>query len=185
MGRGSIAKTFSAYRLGGEPVPEDVKVLLAHAEEVAERTGIELNWKKGWAPWLDTSYLSEADRANPDIAANVRAIAEVCGLIAFIAAHEDGEYFGYWRGPGNRAVADSPLVRLDNEGQFSFCGGSSFAEALLAQAGDEEQFDELRNWLAAAGVAVRVSSLKDIRYPKEKSSPDKLHKELYRRYLSG
>lgn len=175
-------EAFSIHRLGGEPVPEDVAVLLAHADEYAERTGIALNWKKGWSPWLDTSYLSAAERANPDIAANIRTIAEVCGLIAFIAAHEDDEYFGYWRGASKRAIADAPLVRLDNEGQFSFCGGSSFTEAVLSQAVDDEQFAEWRDWLVSVGVPVRAASLKAIRYPKEKESPDKLHKQLYRRY---
>jgi hypothetical protein len=182
MGRSRNVEAFSKYRLGGEPVPTDVAILLGHADELLERTDIELNWKKGWAPWLDTGYLSEEDRANPDIAANVRAINEVCGLIAFIAAHEDGEYFGYWRGLGKRAVADSPLVRLDNEGQFSFCGGSSFAEAVLSQAVDDEEFDEWRGWLVSLGVAIRPASLAALKYPREKASPDKLHKELYYRY---
>jgi hypothetical protein len=159
-----------------------VKILLAHADELAERTGIELNWQNGWAPWLDTSYLSEADRANPDIAANVRAIAEVCGLIAFIAAHEDGEYFGYWRGPSQRKVADSPLVHLDNEGPFSFCGGSSFTEALPSQAVDDEQFDEWRGWMESLGITVRPTSMADLNDPKESPSPDTMHKALYRRY---
>lgn len=178
-------EAFSTHRLGGEPIPADVATLLGHASELAERTGFKLNWKKGWAPWLDTNYLSAADRANPDIAANVRAIAEVCGLIAFVAAREDGDYLGYWRGAGGRAVADSPLVRLDNEGQFSYCGGSTFAEALLSQAVDREQFAEWRDWLESVGVAVRVASPAAIKYPRDKASPDKLHKELYRRYLGG
>jgi hypothetical protein len=184
MGRSRNVDAFSRYRLGGEPIPPDVVILLAQADELFELTGIELNWKKGWAPWLDTSYLSEEESANPDIAANVRAINEVCGLIAFVAAHEDDEYFGYWRGPGKRAVADSPLVRLDNEGQFNFCGGSTFAEAVLSQAVDDEQFAEWRSWLLSLGIAVRPSSLGAVKYPREKASPDKLHGELYRRYLS-
>ena len=69
MGRNRNVDAFSRYRLGGEPTPADVAILLAHPDELFEHTGIELNWKKGWAPWLDTSYLSEAERANPDIAA--------------------------------------------------------------------------------------------------------------------
>jgi hypothetical protein len=176
-------EAFSANRLGGEPVPEDVKILLAHADELAERMGVELNWKKRWAPWLDTSYLTESERANPDIAANVRAIAEVCGLIAFVAADEDDQYFGYWRGPNKRLIVDAPLVRLDNEGQFGFCGGSTFAEALLSQAVDDEQFDEWRSWFESLDIAVRPRSLAGLKYPKEKTSPSKLHQELYRRYL--
>ncbi len=183
MSRSPNVDTFSRYRLGGEAVHADVAILLAHADDLFEYTGIALNCKKEWAPWLDTSYLSEADRANPDIAANVRAIQEVCGLITFVAAHEDDEYFGYWRGPGKRAVADSPLVKLDNEGQFSFCGGSTFAEAVLSEAVDDEQFDQWRSWMVSLGIAVTASSPGALKYPKEKPSPDQLHSELYRRYL--
>ena len=181
MSESRIVSEFSTNRLDGEPVPEDVKVLLAHREEFAERTGIELNETSGWAPWLDTSYLSEADRADPGIAANVRAIAEVCGLIAFIAAWEDGEYFGYWRGPDKRPVAASPLVRLDNEGQFSFCAGPAFAEAVLGQ--EYSEFAEMRDWLRSLGIAIRADTVEDLEYPNESPSPDILHKELYYRYL--
>lgn len=173
---------FSTHRLGGEPVPEDVAILLEHADELAEQTGIELNWQKDWAPWSDTSYLSAADRANPDIMANVRATAEVCALITFVAADEDGEYFGYWRGPGRRKVAESPVVRLDNEGQFDLCGGSNFAAAVLSQTYGEEQFAELRDWFQSLGIEVRAETQDEIVYPEGEPSPDGLHKELYYRY---
>jgi hypothetical protein len=78
MAKDRIVSQFSSNRLGGESVPDDVKKLLEHHDQFVKRTGIELNWKKGWAPWADTSYLSPDDLANPDIAANVKAIAEVC-----------------------------------------------------------------------------------------------------------
>lgn len=181
MARGHDPKEFSANRLNGEPVPEDVKALLAHADELAERTGIALHSAKGWAPWGDVSYLNEADRANPGIMANVRAIAEVCEMIAFIAAHEDDEYFGYWRGPERRPVAASPLVRLDNEGQFSFCAGPSFAEAVLGEV-SEEQFAELRDWMRSIGVEVKADSQHDLTHPEGVPSPGELHRELYDRY---
>jgi hypothetical protein len=184
MSESRIVSDFSTHRLDGEPVPDDVKILLAHRDEFAERTGIELNETSGWAPWLDTSYLSDADRANPDIAANVRAIAEVIGLIAFIAAYEDGQYFGYWRGPDRRAVAASPLVYLDNEGQFSFCGGSNFAEAVLGEVcGEEEEFAEMRDWMRSLGVTIRADTIEDLKYPDESVSPEELLRDLYYRYL--
>jgi hypothetical protein len=173
---------FSAHRLGGEPVPDDVRILLEHAEELAERTGIELNGEEGWAPWSDTSYLTKADRANPDIMANVRSIAEVCEFIAFVAADEDDEYLGYWRGPDRRQVAESPCVILDNEGQFSFCGGSTFAEAVLGRTYGDEQFAALRDWLRSLGIPVRAETPDDLAYPECQPSPDELHKELYYRY---
>jgi hypothetical protein len=182
MKRRNDPEAFSAHRLDGEPVPEDVRILLAHADELAERTGIELNSNKDWAPWSDTSYLSAADRANPDIMANVRAIAEVCGLIAFVAASEDDEYIGYWRGPGGRRVTDSPPVLLDNEGQFSFCSGSTLAEALLGQTYGAENFGEFQDWLRSIGIAIRAETPEDLAYPDGEASPDELHTELYYRY---
>jgi hypothetical protein len=177
MARGDGLAAFSRNRLGGEPVPDDVKALLAHADEFAKRTGIELNGEEGWAPWLDTSYLSAADRTNPDITANVRAMAEVCGLIAFIAATEEGEYFGYWRGTGKRAVAASPLVRLDNEGQFNLCGCTTFAEAVLGETYGDEKIEALREWFRSLGIA-----LKGEEPAEEEQGPDELHSELYYRY---
>lgn len=179
-----IVSQFSQNRLNGEPVPDDVKALLANRDEFLERTGVELNWKKGWAPWLDTSYLSAAERANPDIAANVQAIEEVCGLIAFIGADEESNYFGYWRGPKKRPVARCPLVRLDNEGQFGLLAGSTFAEAVLVdQTYDAEQFTELRDWLRSLGITIRWETPDDATYPKEKDGPDDLHKKRYYRLL--
>jgi hypothetical protein len=176
-------EAFSAHRLGGEPVPEDVQKFLAHADELVGQTEVALNWEDDdWAPWLDTSYLSAADRANPDIMANVRAIAEVCELIAFVAADQEDEYYGYWRGPGKRAVADSPIVKLDNEGQFSLCAGSTFAEGLLGETYGKERFSELRDWLQSIGIAVPAESPNDLEYPKDEFSPEKLHNELYYRY---
>jgi hypothetical protein len=179
-----IVSQFSQNRLNGEPVPDDVKTLLANRDEFLEQTEIELNGKKGWAPWLDTSYLSAEERANPDIAANVQAIAEVCGLIAFIGADEEGNYFGYWRGPKNRPIAKSPLVRLDNEGQFELLAGCTFAEAILvSQTYDAEQFTELRDWFRSLGISIEWESQEAATYPKEKDRPDDLHKDLYYRLL--
>lgn len=173
---------FSARRLNGEPVPDDVRVLLGHADELFSRSGIALNWDEGWAPWLDTSYLTEADRGNPDIMANVRAIADVCDLIAFIAAHEDDEYYGYWRGPTMRPVADAPLVLLDNEGQFRPCG-STFAEAVLSQTYDEDQFSEMRDWLRSLGIDGLPETAADLACPRAEPSPGELHRRLYDQYL--
>lgn len=141
-----------------------------------------MDWRKGWAPWLDTSYLGEADRADPDIAANVRAVAAVCQLIAFVAATEDSEYIGYWRGPLGRRVAESFLVVLDNEGQFRISPGHNLAEAILAHSSG---FDEVRDWLRSLGIAVRWETDDEMTWPEEEHDPVKLHEELYHRYLAG
>jgi hypothetical protein len=185
MALDGILAQFSQNRLDSEPVPDDVQLLLANRKKFSERTGVELNWKKKWAPWLDTSYLRPDELANPDIAANLRAIEEVCGLIAFIAANEDDSiYFGYWRGPRKRSIAKSPVVCLDSEGQFRLLAGSRFAEAILvATTFDPEQFAEMRDWLRSLGIKIRWETLEKAKWPKDKDKPDELHRKLYYRYL--
>lgn len=172
---------FSTNRLNGEMVPADVKVLLVHSDELNERTGINLNWEDTWAPWLDTSYLSETDRADPDIAANVRAIKDVCEHIAFIAIEEDGQYFGYWRGVNNLPIAECPIVLLDNEGQFRLCSGATFAEALLEHRTFKRR-GELRDWMRSIGVSLPNGEVNGLLSPNVAHSPDKLHQDLYVRY---
>jgi hypothetical protein len=176
---------FAANRLNDEPVPEDLRILLENGEELFELTGIRLNARKDWAPWLDTSHLSTKERADPDVAANLRATAEVCELVAFVAAEEDGQYIGYWRGPEGRPVSESPLVVLDNEGQFGVCAGSNFAEALLSRVYGEERFQEFREFLHSLGLPAHFASQEDIPYPDVDFPPDALHRELCRRYRAG
>jgi hypothetical protein len=177
-----VLSQMSRNRLGGEPVPDDLKILLLHRDELAERTGLWLEWAEDWAPWLDSSDLGESEPRDPDVAANARAIEEVCRLIAFVAADEEDEYLGYWRGPTRRRVADSPLVFFDNQGQFHLCVASTFAEAVLEREYGGERFAELRSWLVSLGIAIGWESPAQITFPHEKLTPKELHKQLFDRY---
>lgn len=179
------ASKFCAVRLKGQPAPHDLAILLNHADKLHKRTGVLLSDSEDWAPWADTSYLSEAERKQPDIAANIRAIDGVCAKIVFIAALEDSEYMGYWIGPNNRTVADSPLVVLDNEGQFHLCCGTTFVEAILERTCDQELFDELKGWFKSLGISVSAQSVDDLQEPTDDHDPTDLHTELYERYLAG
>jgi hypothetical protein len=174
-----FAADFSAHRLNGDPVPDDLAILLAHREELAKRTGIVLNASPGWAPWLDTSYLRESDWANPDIRANVRAIGEVCKVISFVAQDEDANYLGYWRGPTRVSVSQAAIVCLDNEGQFDFCGTTNMAGAILTRGG---RFEELRSWLVNVGVGSLPSGRYDLFDLDIHPSPRELHEALYAKY---
>jgi hypothetical protein len=178
-----VAAQFSRMRLRGEAVPPDVMVLLDHNDTLFERTGVRLNWDDGWAPWSDTSYLRQEELDDPGIAANIRAIADVCNHIAFIAEHEDSEYLGYWRGVDERPVAQSPLVCLDSEGQFRLSLGRTFAEALLARTWGEEQFDELRRWLHSIGIRTSAETFGNLAEPTVLPTPDQIHEILWRKYL--
>ncbi|HYR10563.1 MAG TPA: hypothetical protein VEQ60_22495 [Longimicrobium sp.] len=183
MSEDEVLSHFRARRLQGEAVPPDVTILLAHHRELSQRIGVQLNWDEGWAPWLDTRHLRQEELEDRQVAANIRAGAEICGHIAFIAAHEDGEYYGYWRGVEDRPVSSSPLVRLDNEGQFRLCGGNTFAEALLERTYDEEDFDELKDWLVSLGIPIEAQTIEDLADPAVARNPRHLHEELYRQYL--
>jgi hypothetical protein len=169
---------FSENRLRGEPVPEDTRILLQHRRELLELLGVDMQSEASWAPWLDTSYLSGADLADPDIVANVKAVHDVCGWISFVAAYEEGEYYGYWRGPESRPVARSPIVLLDNEGQFQLCAGRTLAEALVARA---PGFEEARDWMRSIGIGVPWDSEADMSWFEDEHDPDQMHREAYDR----
>lgn len=180
--RPNFQTEFLNNRLRGEPPPQDLLVLLEHRNELARRTGVELPSSVDWAPWLDTSYLSETDRADPDIRANVQAIAEVCALIDFVAEDEESNYLGYWRGPSKIDLAQAPIVRLDNEGQFSFCHTVHLAGALLVGS---SQFDDLRAWLESIGVGSLPNDWDDLVAVDTAPSPSDLHETLYRKYSAA
>jgi hypothetical protein len=178
-----VLSQFSQNRLNGEPVPDDLMILLPHRDELAERTGIRLEWAEDWAPWMNPGRLCETEPPHdPDRTAKLRATAEVCRLIAFVAADSEGQFFGYWRGPAHRPICDSPLVFLDKLGQFHLCAASSFAEAILAREYGHQGFAKLRAWLRALGIRIGWDSPSILTYPYEKPSPKDLYKELYQHY---
>jgi hypothetical protein len=170
---------FSGNRLHGEQPPHDLSLLLKHRHELAARTGIVLHSSADWAPWLDTSYLKEKDWANPDIRANVKAISEVCKFIDFIIEDEDRNFLGYWRGPARIALSQAPIVCLDNEGQFEFCGTTNVAGAILSRVGS---FEQLRPWLEDIGIASLPSGRYDLVDVQVHPSPRGLHDSLYEKY---
>ncbi len=185
MSSTEILAQFSRNRLGGEPVPDDLTILLPHRDELADRTGIRLEWAEGWAPWLEKNDSSEAGLAKPEVIASRQATKDVCGLIAFVAAEQEPrQYFGYWRGPGRRKVAKSPLVFLDDEGGFHLCVASTFAEAILEKSYGLEGFDELRDWLQSLGIPIGWDSPSQLTYPHEKLPPKELYRRFFETYLS-
>jgi len=180
-----LAASFSTVRLGSESLPADLSLLLEHADRFQEMTGVAFSYAQDWAPWLDTSYLSEEEKRNPEIFANVKAIAEVCSLITFIAELEDSQYIGFWRGLKHRSISESPLVILDNEGQFRLCACRTLAEAILEQTYDDETFAELKSWFQSLGIEIGFSSLDELAYPEEPNDPGALHTDLFEKYRAA
>jgi hypothetical protein len=182
MSTDQVLSQFSRNRLGGEPVPHDLQIFLPLRDELAQRTGIRLEWAEDWAPWLAPVDLTEAERRDPDVAATLRATEDVCRLIAFVASIEDGSFLGYWRGPGHRPAAESPLVLFDAKGQFHLLVASSFAEAILAREYGRERFAKLRAWLRALGIPIGWETPSILTAPHEKPTPKELYKQFFDRY---
>lgn len=177
-----VLSQFSLNRLDGEPVPDDVQILLPNRDELARRSGVRLELADDWTPWLDIGPAAEAARLDPEVMADVRARVEVCRLIAFVAADERGQFFGYWRGPTGRKVDRSPLVVLDHEGRFHLCIASTFGEAVLEKSYGREGFAELRDWLRSLGISVTWDSPNQLTFPHEKTPPRELYRQLQERY---
>src|SRR5258705_8187271 len=102
LGRQSGRSCSSAFRMRGM-TPDLVKLRdsLPTLGPIVERLELELIDDPSWGEPSDTSYLTDDDRQNPDIAANVEAMAETNRLISWFGRDAEG-YLGLWRGPRNR-----------------------------------------------------------------------------------
>lgn len=137
---------------------------------------------------LDTGYLTAEDLANPDIAANVRAIGETAALITWVAEDEDeGQAFGYWRGPNALPLAAAPVVSLDNEGQFQVLRGASLSEALSDEYGPwaDDGYPGLVARCRSQGVAISADDPADLLEPTTSPTPAEHHAARYRELLAG
>ena len=177
-------EAFSAHRLGGEPVPEDVQKLLAPCGRIggADRGRVELG-RRRLGP-LARHKLPQRRRPGKSRHHGQRPGDRRSLRVDRIRRRRQGRRILRilaWAGE-KRAVADSPIVKLDNEGQFSLCAGTTLAEALLGQTYGEEQFTYLRDWFRSIGIATAAESPEDIEYRKDESSPEAIHKDLYHRY---
>jgi hypothetical protein len=133
--------------------PDIVKLreTLPTLEPIIDRLELHLVDDPHWNEPSDTSYLSDADRQNPDIAANVEAMAETNKLIAWFGRDAEG-YLGLWRGPNGRSLTEAPVVRLDSEGQYSIVAAT--VPEYLAIAMPEDEFADTRDALTKAGFQV-------------------------------
>ncbi len=137
---------------------------------------------------LDTGYLTADDLANPDIAANVRAIGETAALITWVAEDEDeGRAFGYWRGPDGLPLAAAPVVSLDDEGQFQLLRGANLSEALSDEYGQwaDEGYAGLVARCRSQGVTISADDPEELPEPVVAPTPAEYHVARYRELLAG
>jgi hypothetical protein len=148
-------KNISSDLLRGQPVPDDLKRLWQSKLEGHDLTYPNLGFEliEEITPDLFIGYRLEDGVP----ASSVRGYQRMFDQIALFGKLEDGDLFGYWLGDPPRTVAESPVVRLDTEGQFSLVGMTA-SDAVLNQSVDdpefplERQFKTIRALFEASGI---------------------------------
>jgi hypothetical protein len=168
----------SAYRLNGEEVPRDLAVLVPYADELDRRSGLRFAFEREWAPWADNSYLTECALSRADVRANIKANEMVFPYVAFFAGSRDGEYLGYWRGPSMRPIARTPLVWLDNEGQYSRLPGTVTVGRAIA----DNSAERVRFWLESLDVGTHEERIIDA--VDDEPDPNGLRDKLFWKFMS-
>ncbi|QKW07422.1 hypothetical protein HUT18_14545 [Streptomyces sp. NA04227] len=176
---------FSRERLGGRPVPEDLRLMLTAGwegrEDVVAAYGITFLEPGERDPLVDHDYLTEQDRADPDIAANCAAFVRMTAYLKTFARGEDGDFYGYWLHPDEPAGRPPAVVRVDTEGSYLLLSGSGFAEGCAAEFGYDsaEDFAELVERFGDIGITVTARSADELGTPELAREPEELHHEFY------
>ncbi len=185
--------------LGKHPVPADLQCLLKMQWHRVGKGGEhgDLLWELCISlvdngdevrELTDDSYLTDEDKADPDIMANVLAIREVFKYIHFIARDDNSNILGYWCGPQGVPLEDAPIVSYDTEGQFRVMDGGNFAEALLGRyhyilANDDDEIDDsfiqLRDLFRECGIHIEANTRDELYAPNPTLSPDVMAHKIY------
>ncbi len=131
---------------------------------------------------LNHSYLNETDRADRELMMNIEAIDEVFKLATFVVELEDDHILGYWHDTENTPINQAPIIKFDNEGQFSVCQGNNLTEAILAETigYQEDKFSEFKAWLAKYQIDIAAASIADLPERQVATQPGLIHGNCYR-----
>ncbi len=148
----------SSNLLRHQPVPDDLKRLWQSKLEGHDLTCPNLGFEliDRITPELFIGYRLEDGVP----ASSVRGYQRMFDQIALFGKLEDGDLFGYWLGVPPRTVAESPVVRLDTEGQFALVGTTA-SEAVLNQSSDDPDFPLERQFktVRASFEALEIQNL--------------------------
>ncbi|MFE4369679.1 hypothetical protein ACFRMN_15890 [Streptomyces sp. NPDC056835] len=179
---------FSRERLDGRPIPDDLRVLLVAQWE--GRTGfthlLDLDFFEAGEvhPLLDTSYLSEKERADPEMRAVNAGAAEMAKYVKLVAKGGKG-WIGYWLHPDEPVDRAWHLIELDTE--FTFWGlvgltlteGSAAEQASYQDEPDERiAFTQLAAQLAELGLRLSTQDYDALDDTKFTVDPGELMEEL-------
>jgi hypothetical protein len=177
--------------LKNQPMPDDLQKLwnmqISRAPDAdfsadpLAATGAKIIEPESIPCLLDHSYLNETDRANPDTMMNVEAINEVFSLATFVVELEDDHILGYWHGSENTPINQAPIIKFDNEGQFSVCRGNNLTEAIIVEtmSYQEEKFPEFKTWFAKYDILIAAANIVDIPQRQAITSPGVMHNDRY------
>ncbi|MEU1470536.1 hypothetical protein ABZ434_20145 [Streptomyces sp. NPDC005761] len=177
---------FCRERLGGRPVPEDLRLLATAQWEGSghpfEQFGITVLDPGAQHPLTDTSYLNEKERANPDVMANCAASRQMAKWLAAVAQEEDGSFYGYWLHPQQRRDRQVPsVIKVDTELTYWDLGECTLSEACLYDIAfdDDELFERVAAELAQLHISVPVRSRVDLDVLSAVPDPGDMHQQLY------
>jgi hypothetical protein len=177
---------YSRERLGGHPVPEDLRVLLtAHWEgrsELAELLGITLLEPDQVHPLVDDSYLGDRERDDPGSKAVFAAALELSRHLHVVAEGGKG-WIGYWMHPDEPQDQPTPIVEIDTEATIWGMSGRTLTEACAADLAfykddPAAEFARLADRLAELGVPVSTRDYDALYEPDLAVDPDELFDEL-------
>ncbi len=170
--------------LKGQECPEDLEHWLNNPDcclDILEKKmGYRLLHKPETSPLLSHSYLNDNDRKDPDTIANVKAINAVFAYITFVVEHEDCAVIGYWHGPQSIDIKQSPIVKINTEGEFLFLEGTTLTEALIAECcfDDDESFLEKRGYFQSCGLKIKAMKYDEL----TNFTPCDIHTTLYQKF---
>jgi hypothetical protein len=183
---------YSIARLCGRPIPADLNALLSALwsdaafagsdRDPCAILGFRLLQPGQTHPAESHDYLTEADRANRDIMANIEAMNATSGLCSFVAEIEGG-LVGYWRGPDGIEPDKAPIVLLDTEGQYSLMRGRTISEALyflVTHGGSAERFGSAHEAFARLGISIADADLSSSEASERLGRSDAVHPNDYR-----
>ncbi|MFI6518252.1 hypothetical protein ACIBF1_22035 [Spirillospora sp. NPDC050679] len=181
-------KEFSRERLGGRPLPDDLRTMLVAQWEgrtgFRDLLGVTFPEPGEADLLLDTDYLTEAERADPEMQAVHAGMAEMGKYARLVAKNEDC-WIGYWLHPDEPADRPAPLIQLDTEASFWLLQGRTLAEALVAVCShyrDESDarlaFSALAADLAGLGLPLGADSYDALHEPEPVVQPEDLMEEL-------
>ncbi|QLH24708.1 hypothetical protein [Streptomyces sp. Rer75] len=179
---------FSRERLDGRPIPDDLRTMLVAQWE--NRTGfselLDLTFfgSGQLSPLLDISYLSEAERADPEMQAINAGAAAMATYVKLVAEGGKG-WIGYWLHPDEPTDGPWPVIELDTEFSYWSMAGSTLAEACAAdraryqdEPDERTAFSQLSARLTDLGLPLSGQDFDDLHDPEWTVDPEELTEEL-------